>query len=272
MTIPTHHVDAVVTCFRIVDALARGEQLGVTDLAQRTGIAKSSVYKHLDTLRYMGYVGKTSDGKYSLSLRWFEAGTSVRDRQEVFQFATAELDTLAARTGETASLVVEENGDAVYLYQVSEGEEVGAPVSTGKRFPAPISVGGKAILSYRPVDDVEALLEQDDLADQSQELLTELETIRSQRMVIERDSPLQGTFSAGAFEGHRHVVGHDEPYRDLHSVAVPIRDPDDYAVAAIEVSGTESSLYGRRLEEEIASLVVTAGRSVETALIQRYQE
>lgn len=272
MTTAPHHVDAVVTCFRIVDALVRGERLGVTELADRTGVAKSSVYKHLDTLRAMGYVVKTDDGEYSLSLRWFEAGTALRERRDVFQLATDELDALAARTGETVSLVVEEAGDAVYLYQVSEREEAGAPVGVGERFPAPISVGGKAILSFRPSADVEALLSANDLADQAEELRAELASIRSQRMVIERDSPLQGTFSAGAFEGHRHVVGHDEPYRDLHSVAVPIRDSSDYAVAAIEVSGTESSLYGRRLEEEIASSLVTTARDVETALIQRLSE
>ena len=269
MTTPTHHVDAVVTCFRIVDALGRGERLGVTELADRTGVAKSSVYKHLDTLRAMGYVTKTADGQYSLSLRWFEAGTALRQRQDVCQLATDELDALAARTGETVSLVVEEDGDAVYLSQVSEGDEAGAPVGVGERFPAPISVGGKAILSYRPSDEVDTILAANDLTDQGERLRTELSSIRSQRMVIERDSPLQGTFSAGAFEGHRHVVGHDEPYRDLHSVAVPIRDPSDYAVAAIEVSGTESSLYGRRLEEEIASSLVTTARDLETALIQR---
>lgn len=269
MSTPTHHVDAVATCFRIVDALARGEQLGVTELAQRTGVAKSSVYKHLDTLRHLGYVTKSDDGEYGLSLRWFEAGTAIRKRRDVYDLAVEDLDALADRTGETVSLVVEEDGDAVYLYQTTTGDKAGAPVGAGERFPAPISVGGKAILAYRPPGEVESLLAENEVADEADELLTELETIHAQRMVIERESPIQGTFSAGAFEGHRHVVGHDEPYQDLHSVAVPIRDPDDYAIAAIEVSGTESSLYGRRLEDEIASLLVTTGRDIETALIQR---
>ncbi|WP_169051853.1 IclR family transcriptional regulator [Halorhabdus amylolytica] len=272
MTTPTHHVDAVVTCFTIIDALARGEQLGVTELAKRTGVAKSSVYKHLDTLRAAGYVTKTETGSYGLSLRWFEAGTAVRERQEVYQLAIEDLDRLASRTGETVSLVVEEDGDAVYIYQSTESDTVDAPVTVGERFPAPLSVGGKALLSHRPRAEIEALMKVNDLGDEVDELLTELEAIRSQRMVIERDSPLQGTFSAGEFEGHRHVVDHAEPYRDLHSVAVPIRDPDDYAVAAIEVSGTESTFYGRRLEEEIASLLVRTGRDIETALIQRSGE
>lgn len=266
-----HHVKAVVTGFRIVEELARGETLGVTELTQRTGIAKSSVYKHLDTLREEGYVTKDDDNRYSLSLRWFEAGLNVRNQHAVFDIAREELDQLATRIGETVSLVVEEDGDAVYLYQTGTNDS-DPPLSEGERMPAPLSVGAKAMFAYRPTEEVETMLAQNDINSDRTEFLNELQTLRDQRIVIRRDNPLQGTFSAGAFEGHRHVVGHDEPYRNLHSAAVPIRDPDDYAFAAIEVSGNESSLYGRRLEEEIAGLLVSTERTIEAALVQEYRD
>jgi len=266
MSSPDHHVDAVDTAFRIVDALDRSGRMGVTAIAQETGIAKSSVYKHLDTLRRLGYVRKEGE-EYALSLRWFEAGRGVRDRSAVYRAAKPEVDRLASRAGETASLVVEEDGEAVYLYQTSAEEPV-APVGEGERIPTPLSVGGKAIYSYRPESEVRERLAAMDVDAETDRIVAELRELRDQRLVIERDDPLQGASSAGAFEGHRHVVGHDEPYRNLHSLAVPIRDAEDRAIAAIEVSGAESSLYGRRLEEEIAGLVVDAGRSVETAVLQ----
>ena len=264
-----HHVKSVRKLFKIVDALDQRESMGVTELARETDIAKSSVYKYLDTLQHLGFVTKR-DSSYSLSLRWYEVGRRVRERRDVFQVARTELDRLARRTGETVSLVVEEDGDAVYLYQVSDRETPVGPVEEGDRIPAPISVGGKAILSYRPIEEVEELLAEQDLGDSADRLIPELRTLRNQRMVIERESPRSGTFSAGAFEGHRHVVGHGEPYQNLHSVAVPVRDPDDYAVAAVEISGSESSLHGRRLEDEIASLLVNASKSIETLLLDRH--
>lgn len=267
MTAPDHHVKSDVTAFRIVRALERRDELGVTEIANETGIAKSSVYKHLDTLRSLGFVTK-SESAYSLSFRWFRTGRNVRERHSVYRVARPALDRLARQTGETVSLVVEEDGDAVYLYQTTEHDEPVSPVEEGGRIPVPVSVGGKALLSYRPKEEVEALVAERDLVDDVERLLAELRSLRSQRMVIERDTAQQDTFSAGAVEGHRHVVGHDEPYRNLNSVAVPVRSPDDYAVAAVEVSGTEASLRGRRLEEEIASLLVNAGKSIETELIQ----
>lgn len=268
MAPPDHHVKSDVTAFRIIRALERWGEMGVTEITNETGIGKSSVHKHLVTLRHLGYVTK-SGSLYSLSLRWFQTGRKIRERHPVYRIARPELDRLARMTGETVSLVVQEEGAAVYLYQASEHDDPVGPVGEGERIPLPISVGGKAILSYRPVSEVETLLAENDLTEETDQLLSELRTLRSQRMVIERDSPQQGTFSAGAFEGHRHVVGHDKPYRDLHSVAVPVRAPDDYAVGAIEVSGSEASLYGRRLEEEIASLLVNTGKTIETDLIQQ---
>lgn len=266
MTSTSHHVKSVHTLFQLVEALAAHEKMGVTELARETGIAKSSVYKYLDTLNHLGYV--TKDGSaYSLSLQWFDIGRDLRDRNSVYRAAVSELTQLADRTGETVSLVVEEDGDAVYLYQISGRETPVGPVTEGGRIPAPISVGGKAILSYRPVAEVESLLEQQDVTEGADQLLSELQMLRNQRMVIERESPRSGVFSAGAFQGHRHVVGHEEPYQNIHSVAVPIRNADNYALAAIEVSGTETSLYGRRLEEEIASLLVNASKSIESILL-----
>jgi DNA-binding IclR family transcriptional regulator len=264
----SHHVKSVRKLFQIVEALEARESMRITELARETGIAKSSVFKYLDTLHHLGFVTKTGSS-YALSLRWFQVGRQVRERRDVFQVAQAELNRLARQTGETVSLVVEEGGDAIYLFQVSEREQPVGPVEEGDRIPAPISVGGKAVLSYRPVEEVEVLLADQDLTDRAEQLISELQTLRNQRMVIERESPQDGTFSAGSFMGHRHVVGHNEPYQNLHSIAVPVRDPDNYAIAAIEVSGSKDSLYGRRLEDEIARLLVNASKSIETVLLSR---
>lgn len=268
MATTSHRVKSDVTAFTIIEALNQTGEMGVTEIAQETGIVKSSVHKHLSTLLELGYVSKEGT-RYSLSMRWLGAGRRVRERRPVFQAAKDEVESLARRTGEAVSLVVEEAGDAVYILQSSEREPALSPVEEGERIPAPISVGGKALLSYRPTEEVRALLETLDTDDDTdtEKLLSELRTLRDQRLVVGRSNPQERVFSAGSFEGHRHVVGHGEPYRDLNSVAVPIRDANNYAVAAIEVSGAESSLYGRRLQEEIAGLLVETGKSVETNLL-----
>ena len=267
MDAPPHSVQSDITVFSIVEALDRRGEMGVTEIAEETGITKSSVYKHLDTLRYLGYIRKEGAG-YSLSLRWFETGRRVRERERAFQAARPELTRLAKQTGETISLVVEEGGDAVYVFQTSEEELTRGPVEEGGRLPATLSTGGKAILSYRPVNEVRNLLRDENADEVVEEMILELEALREQRIVFSPDAPRESQFSAGSVEGHRHAGDRRSSYQDLNSVAVPVRNIDDYAVAAIEVSGAESTLYGRRLEEEIVSLLVSTGKAVETALLQ----
>ena len=161
-----------------------------------------------------------------------------------------------------------EDGDAVYLSQVSEADEPAGPVPEGGRLPALASVGGKAIYSYRPFDEAQAPIAERDRDVDAERVRAELRALHDQRLVVDQASPASGGVSAGAFEGHRHVSGRDDPYRDLHAVAVPVRTPDEYGVAALEVTGHAGGLSGRRLEDDVASLLVAAGKSVETDLVQ----
>ncbi len=268
MATQKHHVQSVLTTFRIITALQEHGGMRVTQIAQETGIAKSSVFKHLDTLRHLGYVSK-NDSQYSLSLQWFRVGQRIRSRYDIVAATKRALDRFARRTGETVSLVVEESGDAVYLYQTSDQDERQAPTPEGGRMPCSFSVGGKAILAYRPEDEVRTLLTDRDRREEPDTFLSELADLRDQRIVIEFDDPHPGALSAGDIASHHHVSGDTKQYRDLHSVAVPVRNADGYGVAAIEVSGDESRLHQTRLETEIASRLVDLGESIETDLLQR---
>jgi len=49
-------VKAIKTSFWIVESLRKQDGVGVTGIAREMGIAKSGVYKHLQTLVYLGYL------------------------------------------------------------------------------------------------------------------------------------------------------------------------------------------------------------------------
>jgi DNA-binding IclR family transcriptional regulator len=267
MAVPDHHVKSVAKAFRVVEVLDRGGRVGVSEIARETGIAKSSVYKHLDTLRHAGYVTKDETG-YALSYRWFGTGQRVRERDPVYRAARSELGRLARRIGETVSLIVIEEGDAVYVFQTGDADETAAPVPEGGRIPALASVGGKAVYSYRPAEELDRLLAGADRETDADAVRAELRAARDQRLVVERGDVAPGGFSAGALEGHRHVTGTADPYRDLNGAAVPVRTPDGYGVAAIEVTGPAAGLSGPRLEEDVASSLVAAGKAIETDLVR----
>ncbi|MFC4550018.1 MULTISPECIES: IclR family transcriptional regulator [Halorussus] len=233
-------IQSTTTTFGIVEALKELGEAGVTEIAEVAGTSKSATYKHLDTLRRLGYVQK-DDGHYELGLRFFELGNGVRERNELYRIARPPVDNLAATTGETVFLVVEENGDAVCIYEARPGNEARATASGGRREPLVESIAGRALLAYRPESDVRECVPDDYDGDQVRTLRSELRHIRDRHLAIER---------SGSEDGR-------------NSVAVPIRNADDYSVGALVVSGSAASLSGKRLEEDITGLVVSTAKSIE---------
>lgn len=261
-----HHVKSIVKTFELLEAVEREGPIGVTELAGRTGIAKSSVYKYLDTLRHLGFV-TNEDGQYATSLRFFRFGQRVLSRYEIHEVARPRIETLAERIGETVSLLVEEEGDAVYLH--TAGGDGPGGIEPGHRVPIHLSTGGKAILSYRSEDRVDRILEAAGAEVDRRSLRDELERARDNRVVVDRKTTNRLEYSAGMLEGTRHAAGQQRVDERLRRVAVPIRDGEDRAIAAIEVAGPEFGVGSRRLEEDVVPLLVSTGKSIEIDLLDR---
>lgn len=237
-------IGTVGTSFEIIEGLDELGGAGVTELARHLDRSKSSVYKHLDSLLELGYVTKR-DGTYELGLAFFRLGRGVRESNELYDAARDPVDNLARTTGETVSLYVEERGDAVCLY-LAGGPSRADAIEEAGRVPLRSIPAGKAILAGRSTSEAIELLERG--AGDGRQTLSDLEpdlgSVRERRLLVERRPD-------GA---------------DYNAVAVPVRDDEEYAVGAIMVSGPPTSLTGKRLEEDVAGLLVSTAKNVEVAL------
>lgn len=233
-------VRTTAKAFQVIEGLGELQSAGVTELADHLNLSKSSVYKHLDTLRRLGYVIK-EDGTYRLGTRFFQLGNTLRERNELYRIAKPHVHNLTMTTGETASLAVEESGDVVYLYSAHAGSAT--DTVEGTRATLVADVAGRAILAYKPTSEREAILSNADLPD-DESLLEELRTIHDHRLAIERTADEDGQ----------------------SRVAVPVRDRDNHACGALTVSGSSASLSGKRLEEDITRLLVSAAKRIEVQL------
>lgn len=238
-TEPDYPIRTTAKAFRVIEGLRDLRRAGVTELADHLDLSKSSVYKHLDTLRRLNYVIKDGE-RYRLGLRFFELGNTLREGNDLYRTAKSHMYNLAMTTGETVSLAVEESGEVVYIYSIHAAST--DDITEGTRVPLATDAAGKAILAYKPAAERDALITASEWLDES--LRSELRTIRDHRLAIER-----GTEE----DGRNHV-------------AIPIRDAHDYPLGALIVSGSAASLSGKRLEEDITGLVVSAAKSIEVEL------
>src|SRR3954454_21556643 len=157
---PQPRVQSLDRALDLLEALASAGELGVSDLAARTGLVPSTAHRLLGTLVERGYAAQSaSGGRYLIGYKLLELASGLQDRVERLKLAAREhLEVLLRETGETTNLVVLEGRDVVYVDKVVRTRSVRLFLEVGRAIPAHPSGAGKAILDWRTPEDVAALL------------------------------------------------------------------------------------------------------------------
>ena len=128
-------VRSVERAFDVLAALSAGP-LGVTDIAARVGLPKSTVARLLETLGAGDMVAQLpADGRYRLGTGLAALGAAARLGGDLVAIARPWLVELAASVGEAAGLSVPEGFSVRYVDQVDTLHEVRVRDWTGTRAP-----------------------------------------------------------------------------------------------------------------------------------------
>lgn len=136
----------------------QGEPTSIRDIIDATGIARATTYRTVDELTRAGWiVASGTPKKYSAS--WQVAGLGMRllAHNHTREIAMSNVIGLAAETGQSAFLSFQEGAETVFTDGV---EVVGGRIiirSVYSRLPISSTASGKAILSHRPAEELEAL-------------------------------------------------------------------------------------------------------------------
>ncbi|MGB9965591.1 IclR family transcriptional regulator [Halobacterium sp. CBA1126] len=237
------------TLFAVLSALRDADGAGVTELADRLDVAKSTVHNHLATMREHGFVVKR-DGEYHLGLALFEYGQSVRNGHDVYRAARPVVDDLVETTGEMVWLLTPENGRVMYLY--GGAGETGIDVDTilGSWDYMHCTAGGKAILAHYAEDEVDAVVDRHGLPARTpntvtdrEELASELETVRERGYALNLGEDLEG----------------------IHALAVPLRYEDEL-VGSLAVAGPAHRVSRERCETDLLEALRASTNDIELNL------
>jgi IclR family transcriptional regulator, acetate operon repressor len=133
----------------LLDCLAAGDSPGISELARRSGLAKTTVFRLVHELASGGLVEVTGDG-VRLGMRLFELGSSVPRQRSLREAALPCMRDLHEATGETVHLAVLDGAEVVYI-EIRPGRHgQRLPSRVGGRMPAHATGVGKAILAFSP--------------------------------------------------------------------------------------------------------------------------
>ncbi|MFN2628093.1 MAG: IclR family transcriptional regulator [Gaiellaceae bacterium] len=133
----------------ILDLLAAEGDLGTNEIARRTGTTASTVSRQLGTLVAAKLVEHVPEnGRYRLGIRLVELANSVLARIDVRTVARPHLEALVAASGETGTLSVPGDPDAVTIDFVPAPHYVRGVTQLGRPSIAHATAAGKVMLAF----------------------------------------------------------------------------------------------------------------------------
>jgi DNA-binding IclR family transcriptional regulator len=148
----TRDVEATVRAVAILDELADGGELGTTDVARRTGISASTVSRQLGTLTRAGLVEHVAaTGRYRLGVRTLRYANAVLGRLNLRDLARPHLEELVHQVGETATLSIPGEDDAITVDFVPTDRYLQGVTRLGRPSIGHASSAGKVMLAFGDV-------------------------------------------------------------------------------------------------------------------------
>lgn len=145
----TRRIGAAARAIAVLDALAEGGELGTNEIARRTGMTPSTASRQLGTLAAAGLVERAAgSGRYRLGIRVVHLANALLARLDVREVARPHLVALVEATGETATLSVPGDEDAITVDFVPGSHQVQPVSRLGRPSIAHATSAGKVMLAF----------------------------------------------------------------------------------------------------------------------------
>lgn len=240
-----------------IEALARGldvltsfdtpgVSLSLSEISQRTGLARPTVRRILLTLEELGYV-RTRAGTSSLTVRVLDLGMSYVSSTNIWEIAKPYLEQLSTEVHQSCSIGQLDGSDVVYVARVAAPKLVTLSVTVGTRFPAVATSLGKVLLAALSPDELDAAL-----ASPPRSAVTSAWTPAR----AEIDEALAEVRAAGW------AITDQQLAPAIRSVAAPIRDSSGTVVAAVNVNAHAMETSIETLKEDYLPRLLTAASGI----------
>ena len=236
-------VRSVATAVNLLDCFLDDEELGVSEVARRLGVAKSTAHRALTTLAAGGLIEQNPvTGKYRLGIHLFELGHLALSRVELRRLSKTLLEELREASGWMVHLAVASGSDTLYLERLPTLRGMQAMGEYRRRWPLHATSSGKVICAYDPIAAQARI--------QAGFPKYAAYTIDSEAMF--RDALVRIRQQGYAAANNEVMVG-------LSSVAAPVLDQQGFARGAISITGSTQE-FMQHQDRQVRLVVAAAKR------------
>ena len=248
-TVDGQFISALARGLEVLKAFRRGEpEMGNTELAERTGIAKPTISRITHTLTKAGYLNFNARRMtYELGAEAISLGHIALSNLDVPRLAKPLMQSLANSSGFNVGLGMRDRHLMMYA-ETCEGKAlVGLTLRPGSRIPIATSAMGRAYLAALPED-------------QRAELLAELAKRHGDEWPVLAKGIQR---SAKQVEETGYCLSLGDWQKDINGVAVPIRFPSAQHCYAINLGGPAYLLKEDHIRRVLGPELVRVARQIE---------
>ncbi len=217
-------------------------ELGLTEIADKVKLHKSTVYRLLASLEGKGFlIRDASTEKYRLGFRIWELSLQLAGRaDDLGTLLLPEMESLRDAVGETISLYIREQDERIRIQAVQSNQEIRRVAAIGARLPLYVGASSKIFLAFE-----EDHVQQEIMHHPSWPITADHAKILSQLVDIKQS-------------GYATSIEEREP--GAAAVAAPIKSRSGRLVAALAVSGPSNRLHLQRMREIAPQVIAAAQR------------
>jgi IclR family transcriptional regulator, KDG regulon repressor len=202
---------------------AQEREFGVSELARRMDLSKSTVHRLLVTLTEENLVEQSqTTGRYRLGLAVYDLGAAVATGLDLHEAVIGPMEQLRAASGETVHVAVLDGREVVYVDRLESPNTMKLFIEVGRRNWAHSTATGKCLLANISDVDLARILDGWRLPALTSRTITDPDALKVE---------LKETRKRG------YSINRGESALDVLSVAAPIRDGSGKLRAALSVAG-----------------------------------
>jgi len=241
----TSTLHSVRNALRIIRTLSDQERgLGVSELARRLDLGKSTVHRILATLCADGFVRQTPKGAYTAGFALWELGTQMIDRQRLIDVAHDELVSLYAQLRTPIVLSVLDGLDALAIHRVPPASAAVERIRP-HRAQAIMVASGQVILAFSPSSECDRVMKVELTYGRSARVVRGfreeiLSVVRRRGYAQTTDASTSSTLAVPVFDAEGTVVG------AISCIELTSRDDDAWRtiIEALTAAANEVSRTG----------------------------
>lgn len=243
-------VQSIERAFVLLRCLASGPA-GVTEIADRVGLPKSTVSRLLSTMETIGAVEQLSvGGRYRIGPAMTDIAAATAPSTNLLATARPHLVELMQATGEATGLSIATNLEVQYIDQVESQNAVQVRDWTGERAPLHVVPSGLVFLANGSNAQIDEYLSRPLVACTSR-------TMTDPHMLRARLGDIRRSNVAWVYE---------EFLEGMNSVASPIRNHDGTVIAAVHAHGPAYRFPAPGKSDTVAARVVAAADRISRRL------